>query len=188
MTRRAAVVVLDACGVGALPDAAEYGDAQSNTLAHLAEAAGGLDLPVLGSLGLGSIVDLTGVPPVADPPAIHGRLHALGPGKDSTVGHWELMGAPAAAPLRTYPGGFPDGIVERIEAATGRRVICNAPYNGIDAIRDHGAEQVETGALIVYTSQDSVLQIAAHEDVVPPEELYAACSPDMISRADAHAA
>jgi phosphopentomutase len=176
VSRRAAVVVLDACGVGALPDAAAYGDAGANTLAHLARQAGGLDLPTLGALGLGCLADIEGVPPAAHPRAVHGRLHALGPGKDSTVGHWELMGAPAAAPLPTYPGGFPADLVGRIETATSRRVICNAPYNGIDAIRDHGAEQVRTGALIVYTSQDSVLQIAAHEDVVPPAELYAACA------------
>lgn len=176
MSRRAAVVVLDACGVGALPDAADYGDAGTNTLGHLAVAAGGLDLPALGDLGLGNVTAIDGVPPAATPAAIHGRLHATGPGKDSTTGHWELMGHPVGAPLRTYPDGFPAEIVERIEAATGRRVICNAPYNGLDAIRDHGAEQVRSGALIVYTSQDSVLQIAAHEDVVPREELYAACA------------
>jgi phosphopentomutase len=176
VSARAFVVVLDACGVGALPDAAAYGDAGADTLGHLAERVGGLDLPVLASLGLGCVAPIAGVAPAAEPAALHGRLHALGPGKDSTVGHWELMGAPAPAPLRTYPGGFPEDIVTRIEAATGRRVICNAPYNGIDAIRDHGAEQVSSGALIVYTSQDSVLQIAAHEDVVAREELYAACA------------
>ena len=107
MNRRAFVVVLDACGAGELPDAAEYGDAGSNTLGHVSEAAGGLDLPVLGRLGLGSILPLVGVPP-ADAPVLHGRLHPQGPGKDTITGHWELMGVITPEPLRTYPDGFPD--------------------------------------------------------------------------------
>src|SRR6202167_5949098 len=104
--RRAAVIVMDACGVGALPDAADYGDAGTNTLGHLAELAGGLELPTLQALGLGSILPLTGVPPSPDP-VLHGRLHPLGPGKDSTTGHWELMGVVTKHPLPTYPDGFP---------------------------------------------------------------------------------
>lgn len=174
MTRRAFVIVLDACGVGALPDAADYGDAGTNTLGHLAQAAHGLRLPTLGSLGLGSILELEGVPP-SGRPALHGRLHALGPGKDSTAGHHELMGvvAPSAAP--TYPGGFPEDVVTAVQQLSGRGVICNRPYNGIGAIDDFGAEHLRSGALIVYTSQDSVLQIAAHVDVVDAEELYEIC-------------
>src|SRR3954454_3831770 len=108
---------MDACGVGALPDAGDYGDAGTNTLGHLAEDAGGLDLPVLGSLGLGSILPLEGVPP-AGGPAIHGRLHPLGLGKESTTGHWELMGIVPAAPLPTYPDGFPPDVVAMLEART----------------------------------------------------------------------
>ncbi|HEX8104167.1 MAG TPA: phosphopentomutase [Solirubrobacteraceae bacterium] len=174
--RRAFVVVIDACGAGALPDAADYGDAGADTLRHVAEAAGGLDLPVLGRLGLGSIAPpLAGVAPAADP-VLHGRLHPLGPGKDTTTGHWELMGVVTPAPLPTYPEGFPPEIVDRLRAATGRDVLCNRPYNGLDAILDHADEHVATGALIVYTSADSVLQIAAHEAVVPRAELYAACA------------
>ncbi len=173
--RRAFVVVLDACGAGALPDAADYGDAGTSTLAHVAEASGGLDLPVLGRLGLGSAVALRGVPPAAAP-VLHGRLHPLGPGKDTTTGHWELMGVVTPKPLRTYPDGFPPEILDALRAKTGRGILCNRPYNGLDAITDFGAEHVATGDLIVYTSADSVLQIAAHEGVVPIEELYAACT------------
>jgi phosphopentomutase len=173
--RRAIVLVIDACGVGALPDAADYGDGGANTLAHVAEAVGGLQLPVLASLGLGSILELEGVPPAADP-AIHGRLHALGPGKDSTAGHWELMGVVLDRPLPTYSEGFPPAVIARLEAAMGREIVCNRPYNGVAAIEDFGAEHLRTGALILYTSQDSVLQLAAHVERVPAEELYRACA------------
>jgi phosphopentomutase len=171
---RAFVVVLDACGAGALPDAAEYGDAGSNTLAHLAREAGGLSLPTLCGLGLGSILPLEGVPP-SDTPALHGRLHALGPGKDSTAGHWQLMGVVVDKPFPTYPRGFPPEVIEIVSGASGRGVLCNHPCNGIEAIEEYGAEHLGTGSLILYTSQDSVLQIAAHVDVVAPEELYAVC-------------
>jgi phosphopentomutase len=169
------VVVLDACGVGALPDAADYGDAGTNTLAHLAREAGGLALPALQRLGLGSIVALEGVPP-SDAPVLHGRLAALGPGKDSTAGHWGLMGVSAGGALPTYPSGFPAEVVEIVSSISGRGVICNRPCNGIEAIEQCGSEHLRTGALIVYTSQDSVLQIAAHVDVVAPEELYEICA------------
>lgn len=169
------MVVLDACGVGALPDAADYGDAATDTLGHLAEAQGGLRLPTLQRLGLGSIVDLLGVPP-SPGPVLHGRLHPLGPGKDSTAGHWELMGVVAATPAPTYPHGFPDQVVAALSAAMGRRVICNAAYNGIAAIADFGTEHLRSGDLILYTSQDSVLQLAAHVDRVSPQALYGACA------------
>jgi len=175
VTRRAFVVVLDACGAGAAPDAAAYGDAGADTLGHLADAAGGLDLPTLGRLGLGSILPVAGVAPAAHP-VVHGRLRPLGPGKDSTTGHWELMGVVAPAPLPTYPGGFPGDVVQRIAAATGRGVLCNAPANGVEAIVGWGERHLATGDLIVYTSVDSVLQIAAHVDVVAPDELYEACA------------
>jgi phosphopentomutase len=173
--RRAFVIVIDACGAGELPDSAEYGDAGTNTLGHVAEAAGGLDLPVLASLGLGNILPLVGVPPVDDP-VVHGRLHPLGPGKDTITGHWELMGVVTPVALRTYPDGFPDDVVAALEAATGRGVLCNRPYSGTEVIDDFGRQHLETGDLIVYTSADSVLQIAAHEDKVPLPELYAACA------------
>jgi phosphopentomutase len=172
--KRAFVVVLDACGAGALPDAADYGDAGTNTLGHVAETVGGLELPTLERLGLGSIVPLRGVDP-APSPVLHGRLHALGPGKDSTAGHWELMGVVMERALPTYRDGFPDRIVELIRAVSGRAVLCNRPSNGVEAIEQFGEQQVQSGALIVYTSQDSVLQIAAHVERVPPEELYSVC-------------
>jgi phosphopentomutase len=172
---RAFVVVIDACGAGELPDSADYGDAGANTLGHVAEAAGGLDLPVLTRLGLGNIIPLAGAPPVPDPVA-HGRLRPLGPGKDTITGHWELMGVITPVALRTYPEGFPDEIVDALRAATGRGILCNRPYSGTEVIDDFGEEHMRTGDLIVYTSADSVLQIAAHEDVVPLEELYAACA------------
>ncbi len=172
--RRAFVLVIDACGVGALPDAARYGDENTNTLSHVADAVGGLALPTLQALGLGSILALEGVAPAADP-AIHGRLHALGPGKDSTAGHWELMGVVLERPLPTYPDGFQVATIARLREAIGRPIICNQPYNGIAAIEDYGAEHLRTGALIAYTSQDSVLQLAGHVELVTPGELYRAC-------------
>jgi len=173
--KRAFVIVIDACGAGALPDAADYGDAGTNTLAHLAEAAGGLDLPVLQRLGLGDVLPLAGVPPSPEP-VVHGRLHPLGPGKDTITGHWELMGVVTPVPLRTYPDGFPPDIVDQLHDASGRGVLCNRPYSGTAVIDDFGERHLATGDLIVYTSADSVLQIAAHVDEVPPAELYAICA------------
>ena len=172
--RRAAVIVMDACGVGALPDAASYGDEGTNTLGHLAELAGGLDLPVLGSLGLGSIVALEGVPPSASP-ALHGRVGAVGPGKESTTGHWELMGVKVEHALPTYPEGFPEDVVAALEDATGQRFCCNRPFSGTAVLDAFGEHHLATGELILYTSADSVLQIAAHVDVLPEPELYRVC-------------
>ncbi len=172
--RRAVVLVIDACGAGALPDAADYGDEGANTLAHLAQAVGGLQLPAMEELGLGCILPLEGVSPAPDP-AIHGRLRPLGPGKDSVTGHRELMGVVADRPAPTYPTGFPAPLIAALQVAMGHELICNRPDNGITAIEDFGAEHMRTGALIIYTSQDSVLQLAAHEDRVPRAELYRAC-------------
>ncbi len=172
---RAFVIVIDACGAGDLPDSGDYGDAGANTLGHVAEASGGLDLPVLTALGLGNIMPLRGAPPV-EHPVVHGRLHPLGPGKETVTGHWELMGVITPVALRTYPDGFPDEVIDALRAATGRGVLCNRPYSGTEVIDDFGVPHMQTGDLIVYTSADSVLQIAAHVDVVPQEELYAACA------------
>jgi phosphopentomutase len=172
--RRAAVVVLDACGVGELPDAADYGDAGSNTLAHLADQVGGLRLPTLERLGLGSIVPIAGVARSSSP-VLHGRLRPLGPGKESTTGHWELMGVVPSQALPTYPDGFPASVVRGLEDATGHRFCCNRPYSGTEVIKDFGPHHLETGELILYTSADSVLQIAAHVDVLSEAELYAVC-------------
>jgi phosphopentomutase len=173
--RRAFVVVVDACGAGELPDAADYGDAGANTLAHVAAAVGGLELPTLGELGLGNILPLAGVPPSATP-VLHGRLHALGPGKDSTAGHWELVGVVAASAPPSFPDGLPAPLRTRAEAAIGSPVICNRPYNGIAAIQEFGEAHLRSGAPILYTSQDSVIQLAAHVGVMAPEQLYAACA------------
>ena len=185
--RRAIVLVIDACGVGALPDADAYGDAGTNTLGHLAEALGGLRLPAMQALGLGSITALAGVPPAADAVAIHGRLHALGPGKDSISGHWELMGVSVSAPLPTYPQGFPPDVLARLREATGHELICNRPANGLSAIEEFGAEHLRSGALILYTSQDSVLQLAAHTDRLSEGELRAACEAARASMSGEHA-
>jgi phosphopentomutase len=173
--RRAAVVVLDACGVGELPDAGAYGDAGSNTLVHLAAQVGGLRLPALESLGLGSIVPILGVSPVVGP-AVYGRLGPLGPGKESTTGHWELMGVVPSHALPTYPDGFPDDVVAALEDATGYRFCCNRPYSGTEVIKDYGEHHLRTGELILYTSADSVLQLAAHVDRVSEADLNAACA------------
>jgi phosphopentomutase len=175
MHRRGFVVVIDACGVGELPDAAEYGDAGANTLLHVAQAVGGLALPTLGELGLGNILALPGVPP-SSAPALHGRLHALGPGKDSSSGHWELMGVVVPQAPPTYPDGLPPELLAHVEATIGIPVICNRPYNGIAAIEDYGEEHLACGQPILYTSQDSVVQLAAHVSLLDPEELYAACA------------
>jgi phosphopentomutase len=172
--RRAFVVVLDACGVGELPDAGDYGDAGSNTLGHLAERVGGLDLPVLQGLGLGNIVPIEGVAP-AEHPVVHGRLHPLGPGKESTTGHWELMGVVPQQPLPTYPDGVPPAVVAAIEDATGQRFCCNRPYSGTEVLDAYGPHHLQTGELILYTSADSVLQIAAHVEVLDEPGLYAVC-------------
>ena len=169
------MIVIDACGAGELPDSGDYGDAGANTLGHVAEASGGLDLPVLTSLGLGNIMPLVGAPPAADP-VLHGRLHPLGPGKDTITGHWELMGVVTPVALRTYPDGFPDDVLDALRDATGRGILCNRPYSGTEVIADFGERHLATGDLIVYTSADSVLQIAAHDDEVPAAELYAACA------------
>ena len=166
---------MDACGVGALPDAAEYGDpVDANTLAHVAAAVGGLHLPTLAALGLGSITTIEGLPPV-EAPVVHGRLHPVGPGKESTTGHWELMGVVPDHPLPTYPDGFPPDVIAALEKATGLRFCCNRPYSGTEVIEDFGRHHLETGEVILYTSADSVLQFAAHLDVLPEPELYAAC-------------
>jgi phosphopentomutase len=171
---RATVIVMDGCGVGALPDAADYGDAGTNTLGHLAQLAGGLQLPTLQALGLGSIVALEGVPP-ATAPVVHGRLAALGPGKESTTGHWELMGVTVDQPLPTYPEGFPDAVLRELEQATGLRFCVNAPYSGTAVLEDYGEHHLRTGELILYTSADSVLQLAAHVDVLTEDRLSAVC-------------
>jgi phosphopentomutase len=157
-----------------LPDAAAYGDEGADTLGHLAMLAGGLDLPTLGTLGLGSIEPILGVPPAPDP-VLHGRLAPLGPGKESVTGHWELMGVRVLEELPTYPDGFPADVVAALERATGLRFCCNRPYSGTVVLDDYGEHHLRTGEVILYTSADSVLQLAAHIDVLSEPALYDAC-------------
>src|SRR5687767_786363 len=172
---RACVIVLDAVGAGALPDADEYGDEGSDTLGNVARAVGGLDLANLEALGLGNVEPLEGCPPQPGAPAVAGRLTARSRGKDTTIGHWELMGVVTPQPMPTYPHGFPDSVIETFMHQTGRGVLGNKPASGTEIIQELGEEHQQTGKWIVYTSADSVFQIAAHEDTVPLDELYAAC-------------
>ncbi len=180
------MLVIDGCGAGALPDAARYGDEGANTLAHLAQALGGLRLPSMQALGLGCILPLAGVPPSANP-VIHGRLHPLGASKDSTSGHWELMGAVLQRPPPSFPDGLPQALLRRLTEAIGRPAICNLPRNGIAAIEQFGAEHLNSGKLILYTSTDSVVQLAAHVERVSEQELYAACEAARAALAGEHA-
>jgi phosphopentomutase len=172
---RACVIVLDAVGAGELPDAADYGDEGSDTLGNVARAVGGLDLPNLEALGLGNVEDLEGCPPQPGAPAVAGRLLERSKGKDTTTGHWELMGIVTPEPMPTYPHGFPSDLIEEFGHRTGRGVIGNKPASGTEIIQELGEEHQQTGKWIVYTSADSVFQVAAHEDTIPLDELYAAC-------------
>jgi phosphopentomutase len=175
VARRAFIVVLDAVGAGELPDAAAFGDEGSSTLAHVADAVGGLQLPNLQALGLGNVMPLAGCPPEASAPSVAGRLLERSLGKDTTVGHWELAGILTEHAFPTYPDGFPQDLLDAFSAATGRGVLGNVPASGTEIIERLGEEHQRTGKWIVYTSADSVFQIAAHETTVPLEELYAAC-------------
>ncbi|MEW6446569.1 MAG: phosphopentomutase [Bacillota bacterium] len=173
---RVVIVVLDGTGIGALPDAARYGDEGSNTLGNLAEAVGGLDLPNLENLGLGNIGRIRGVPPVARPAAAWGKMAERSPGKDTTTGHWELAGVILDRPFPVYPHGFPPEVILSFEERTGRRVLGNKPASGTAIIEELGPDHLRTGFPIVYTSADSVFQIAAHEEIIPVEELYRMCT------------
>jgi phosphopentomutase len=169
------VIVLDAVGAGELPDAAEYGDEGSDTLGNVARAVGGLDLPNLEALGLGNVAELEGCPPQPGAPAVAGRLRPRSKGKDTTTGHWELMGVVTPQAMPTYPHGFPHDVIDPFMHRTGRGVLGNKPASGTEIIQELGEEHQRTGKWIVYTSGDSVFQIAAHEETVPLEELYEAC-------------
>lgn len=176
--KRVFVIVMDSVGTGAAHDAAKFDDVGSDTLGHVGEYyKGALKLPNLSKLGISNLRDtpIEGVP-VADP-AIgdYGKMEEISAGKDSMDGHWEMMGLPVMKPLSTFPNGFPQEIVDKLEKFSGRKVIVNKPYSGTEVIHDYGERQVETGELILYTSGDSVMQIAAHEDVIPVEELYKIC-------------
>ncbi len=172
---RACVIVLDAVGAGELPDAADFGDEGSDTLGNVAKAVGGLDLPTLEALGLGNIEPLLGCPPQPGAPAVAGRLLERSRGKDTTTGHWELMGILTPQAMPTYPHGFPDAVIDPFMNETGRGVLGNVPASGTEIIQELGEEHQRTGKWIVYTSADSVFQIAAHEETIPLEELYEGC-------------
>jgi len=173
--RRAVILVLDGVGVGAAPDAAQYGDVGSDTLGNLARAVGGLNLPNLAAVGLGHVAPIHGVDAVAEPQGAWGTMRPASAGKDSTTGHWEIAGVHLSRPFPTYPHGFPADVLDRFSAAVGRGVIGNVAASGTEIVARLGEEHARTGKLIVYTSADSVFQVAAHEEVVPLEELYAAC-------------
>ena len=173
--RRAIILVLDGVGAGEAPDAAKYGDAGSNTLGHVARAVGGFNLPALESHGLGNVIVLDGMAANPDADGAWGTLEPASSGKDSTTGHWEIAGLHLAAPFPTYPKGFPSDLVAEFERLTGRGVLGNVVASGTAVLDEFGAEHVRSGKWILYTSADSVFQIAAHEAVVPLEELYRAC-------------
>jgi phosphopentomutase len=174
--RRAVVIVLDGVGIGAAPDAAAYGDAGSDTLGNLARAVGGLDVPNLERLGLGRIRPLEGVAGRGSAAGAWGRMRPASAGKDSTTGHWEICGIQLANAFPTYPSGFPREVIDEFSVRVGRGVIGNVVASGTEVIERFGADHVQTGKLIVYTSADSVFQVAAHEGVVPLETLYDACA------------
>ena len=174
MTKRVFLIVLDSFGIGEAPDAASFGDAGTNTLAGV-NKTGILNIPNMTAMGLGSIDGVDCLAKPTSPIAAHARLKELSMGKDTTTGHWEMAGIISEAPMPTFPNGFPRELMDTFEKAVGRGTLCNLPYSGTDVIRDYGKEHVETGKLIIYTSADSVFQIAAHEDVVPVEELYEIC-------------
>jgi phosphopentomutase len=173
--RRACIIVLDACGAGEAPDSTAFGDPGADTLGHVAEAVGGLQLPNLQRLGLGSTRPLDGCAPADPPVSITGVLEERSAGKDTTTGHWELVGVLTTTPPPTYPDGFPQELLSAFIRRVDRGVLGNVVASGTAIIDEYGAEHQRTGDLIVYTSADSVFQIAAHEDVVPPEQLYEFC-------------
>src|SRR5581483_9082629 len=173
--KRAILVVLDGVGAGANPDASDYGDAGASSLEHCAQAIGGLSLPNLGSIGLGNITPIEGTPPTSEATGAYGSMAEKAAGKDSTTGHWEMTGVVLHKPLPTYPHGFPPDVVEAFEQAIGRKIIGNKAASGTEIIQELGEEHVRTGHPILYTSADSVFQVAAHQEVIPLPELYRIC-------------
>lgn len=169
------VVVLDSVGIGEAPDAANFGDIGSHTLGHIAEKMNGLTMPHMESFGLANIEPLQGMQATDKPKAYYGKMQEASVGKDTMTGHWEIMGLNIDKPFKVYPEGFPAELIAELEKRTGRKVLCNKPASGTQVIEDFGKEHMETGAIIVYTSADPVLQIAAHEEIIPLEELYKIC-------------
>ncbi|WP_017184976.1 phosphopentomutase [Alkalibacillus haloalkaliphilus] len=173
--KRVFLVVMDSVGVGESPDAKQFGDEGADTLGHTAQHMGGLKMPNMERLGLGNIHEVEGIGHSAQPKAHFTKMEEASAGKDTMTGHWEIMGLRIDQPFRVFPDGFPDDLINRLEEKTGRKVIGNKPASGTEILKELGPEHMETGALIVYTSADSVLQIAAHEDIVPVEELHGIC-------------
>ncbi len=173
--RKAAVLVLDGVGAGELPDAAEFGDSGSDTLGNLARAVNGLYLPNFETMGLGNLHPIMGVEPVRDPESSYGRMSEVSRGKDSTSGHWEMMGLPLTVPFPTFPEGFPREFIELYSSLTGHRILGNRAASGTLIVSELGEDQQQCSGLIVYTSADSVFQVAAHEEQVPVSELYRCC-------------
>lgn len=174
MAKRFFLIVLDSFGIGGAPDAAEFGDEGSNTLAAVAKSDK-LIVPNMQKMGLFNIDEVENLPKTENTLGAFARLREISRGKDTTIGHWEIAGIESKKPLPVFPNGFPDEIIKEYEKRTGRAVVCNKPYSGTDVIRDYGMQQIETGALIVYTSADSVFQVAANEEIIPLEELYNYC-------------
>ena len=172
---RVIIIVLDSVGVGELPDAHEYGDEGSNTLGNTARVVGGLRLPNMGRLGLGNIIHIEGVPPASSPEAFYGKMAEVSPGKDTTTGHWEMMGLRLKHAFPTYPQGFPPEVIEPFKKAIDGDILGNIPASGTEIIERLGEEHMRTGKPIIYTSADSVFQVAAHEEIIPVEELYRIC-------------
>lgn len=172
---RITLIVLDSVGAGELPDAHLFGDEGSNTLGNMAKAVGGMSLPHMGALGLGNIVEILGTPPVENSKGAYGKAAEVSIGKDSTTGHWEIAGIPLEKPFPNYSNGFSDEVIKEFEEKTGRKVLWNKPASGTEIIDKFGEEQMKTGKWIVYGSADPVFQIAAHEEIIPLEELYKAC-------------
>lgn len=173
--QRVILIVLDGVGVGALPDAASYGDSDANTLLHIAQREGGLHLPNLQQLGLGNILTLPGIPPAIPARAHYGRMQSSAVGKDSTTGHWEICGVTQLQPFATFPHGFPAEIIDAFTQQTGLAPLGNIAASGTDVLRRFGKEHLHSGRPIIYTSVDSVFQIAAHEEVIAPARLYEIC-------------
>ncbi len=172
---RIAVIVLDGVGAGELPDAGEYGDAGSNSLGNTARTLGGLNLPNMGEMGLGNLTDILGVPARKETEGAFGKCNEISKGKDSVTGHWELMGIEVKRPFPTYPNGFPQEVLDDFKHLTGYEVLGNKPASGTEIIKELGEEHIHSGKPIVYTSADSVFQIAAHEDIIPIAELFRIC-------------
>ncbi|MFE1626674.1 phosphopentomutase [Brevibacillus reuszeri] len=172
---RVFLIVMDSVGIGEQPDAPKFRDEGANTLGHIAERVEHFHLPNLAKLGLGNIAPLRNVPATSQPAAHYGKMQEISMGKDTTTGHWEIMGLHVSTPFNTYPDGFPAALIREFEERIGRKVLGNKVASGTDILDELGAEHMETGAIIVYTSADSVFQVAAHEEVVPLDELYRIC-------------